>query len=559
MMRRIYALSRRRFLSALLMCAPIYGGTSQASDEQSTAPSGPDDVLTRAMVDELERSMKELSLGELPRPYFIQFNAQDRRTLVLNAAYGALLREDERHDRVFSSRVRVGSYELDNTNVGRPFGGVGRLPLDDDYTALRSAIWRVVDGDYKQAVEILTAKRAYLKDHHVEDRPDDYTPAEAVVHTEPLSKMAIDRAAWRKHVETLSGRFKKYPDIQDASVTFIAGTADTWVIHSEGTRLRTSDTGVLVRIEAELQADDGMPLADELSYLGQSVDELPTMEKMLGDIDRMCTKLIALSKAPMIDHYTGPVLLESVVAGQAIHALLSDRLCARPAPLGSGWTDQSFENRIGLRILPRSFQVYDDPRAERYNGEALAGAYKYDAEGVAATRVNLVEKGILKTLVAARAPTRKVKGSTGHGRNAGFGDARASVGCLYIEDEEAIDDAKLKEELLVAVREEGLEHGLRIEAMEEGGLDSFGDPIYAYLVSVEDGEEQLVRGLEFQTVTPRVLRRLLAAGKERTPYNAIGQISSTIIAPALLLEELDLGKTKQEFPRPPILPSPAKR
>jgi len=524
------------------------------------APSTPlDDVISRAMRDELDRSMRHLALGDLAKPYFIQFKAQDRTSTNIAAAYGGLLRSTTRRDRTLSSRVRVGSYSLDNTNIGRSFGSAGRLPDDDDYTAIRHAIWRIVDADYKQAVEILTAKQAYLKDHTVEDRPDDFTTAERVITVDPPLAWSFDQALWEARLQGLSARFRNHPRIQDAGATIVAGTVTDWIINSEGTQLRTNDTGVLLEFRAELQADDGMELSDSRSYLVLSDDKLPPLARLEADLDEMCAKLVALASAPPLEQYTGPVLLEAEAAGRAFDSLLSDRLCARPTPLGGGGEDKSFEKRIGLRILPRTFRVYDDPREEYFEEVLLAGSYLHDDEGVLARRVDLVEKGILQTLVAGRSPTRKIKASTGHGRSSGLGDPLASVGCLYIEDTDGVSTSQLKDELIQAAKEEGLDFALRIETIETGGFEALGDPIYAYRVNVADGSEELIRGLKFQNVATRALKRVLAAGSERKVYNTLSRLPSSIIAPAVLFEELDLAKTQQEFERLPILKSPETR
>ena len=60
----------------------------------------------RAMVDELERSGKELVLSDLSRPYFIQLNAQDRRLYTQSAAYGGLQRSNQTHHRTIGVHCR---------------------------------------------------------------------------------------------------------------------------------------------------------------------------------------------------------------------------------------------------------------------------------------------------------------------------------------------------------------------------------------------------------------------------------------------------------------------
>lgn len=523
-----------------------------------TLPDG--DSLMQAMVDEIERSMHGLKIEDLPQPYFIQYTAEDRLSFNMRAAYGGLLRSEEDRLRVIASRVRVGSYELDNTNTGRASGARATLPLDDDYAALRHTIWRMTDADYKQAVETLTRKQAYLKQKNVEDRPDDFSPARPVRALEPPAEIAFDRKVWEENLRKLSARFGSFPAIQDSHVTLFAGAVNEWIVNSEGTRLRTADTGVYLGARAETQEEEGMRLADSLSYVGLQVDDLPPIETILADIDEMCEKLIAVSQAPVLEHYTGPVLFEPVAAGKVFEALLAHGLCARPTPLGSGgWADTSLEKKIGLRILPRSFQVHDDPGPQRFENTILAGAYTYDGEAVPPRKVTLVEDGILKTLLAGRAPTRKTKQTTGHGRSGGFQDARAMIGCLYLSDDKAMSAKELKQELIQAARDEGLDFGLRIESMNPGGSGALGNPIYAYKVYVNDGHEAMIRGMTFLPVETRSLKHILAAGTERNVRNSTSGIPASIITPAILFEELELTKIEREFDKLPILKSPAQR
>jgi len=549
------AIGNRQLAILLSIAAVTVGGRGALAED---VPSG-NDVVMRALGDELDRSVKELVLSDLSRPYFIQLNAQDRQMYTQSAAYGGLQRSNESHSRTIGVRVRVGAYELDNTNFRRGFGQAGNLPLDDDYSALRHAVWLLLDQDYKQAVETYTQKLAYLKDKTVEERPDDFSPASAVSAVEPPGKIDFDRKGWETNLQRLSERFKQHPKIQDANVSLFAGAVTEWIVNTEGTRLRAADTGIHIQITAELQAEDGMPLSDSRTYLGERVDQLPPMDKMLADIDEMCTKLVDLAAAPRLEQYTGPVLFEPRASASVFESLLGDRLCARPTPLGGGSEDNSFEKKIGLRILPRSFQVYDDPGPKAFETTVLAGAYRYDDEAVPVSHVSLVEKGILKTLVAGRAPTKKVKQSTGHGRGPGFGDPRATIGCLYISADDGLSAEELKQELIQTARDEGLEFGLRVAAIEDGQSGSLGDPIYAYKVNVADGGEELVRGMQFRPVEPQSMKRILAAGKDRRAYNSVSGISASVIAPAVVFEELELTKPEGEFDKLPILQSPATR
>lgn len=547
---------RRCFVTAALLCCPLSIPVARSGEPLKADPQS--DVMMSALGAELERSMSDLVLEGLPRPYFIQYTADDRSTWTIGASFGGINSANHSRQRYLRTRVRVGSMQLDNTNSGG-FGGRELLPWDDDPTVIRHAAWRATDEDYKRAVEILARKEAFLKEKTVEDRPDDFTPASPVSGDVPYDLGPVDEAKWRSQLAELSARFKQFPAIKDADAYFVAGAATRWILTSEGTRLRMKDGGALLLLRAETQAPDGMPLTDELSYLARQAGELPPKDVVLADIDKLAGRLTSLRDAPTLDHYAGPVLFDAPAACRVLHDMLSEGFCARPTPLGAGsGADDSFEKKLGTRILPRSFAVYDDPRDPAFEGTQLAGHYRYDDEGVPASRVQLVEGGILKNLLAGRAPTRKVKQTTGHSRGSDFGDPEATIGCLYFTDAGGMSSEELKNELIQAAKDEGLDFGLRVSSIESGG-GGLGNPIAAYKVYVSDGREELIRGMEFQPVEVQALKRLLAAGRDRAVYNQAIGVSYSVVAPAILFEELELGKIEEEFDKPPILKAPLAR
>jgi len=216
----------------------------------------------------------------------------------------------------------------------------------------------------------------------------------------------------------------------------------------------------------------------------------------------------------------------------------------------------------------------------------LLGHYRYDDEGVQAERVDLVVDGVLKNMVMSRVPTKKLSGSNGHARRSpGAGTAQAAAGCLFIVDNEGGWNRELKNKLIELAKEEGRDYALRIASVrtagigssrsdlfsmfmrmqQRGGQQNLGDPIYAYKVYVEDGREELVRGLEFGQIKPRDLKHIVAAGTTPTVYNYIGigisgaTPATSIIAPPVLFEELELSKIEQEQDKLPILKTPLER
>lgn len=540
-------------LSAIIAWGPV-----QAADD---TPG--DDVVIQAMVDELNRSM-DLRLDDLPQPYFIQYKVDDSSVHYVSASYGALTYNRHSRRRTFASRIRVGANDLDNTNFTRgPRGGqTALLPIDDDYLAIRQAIWTATDRDYKAAVEALTRKRAYLEQKSIEDRPPDFTEAPAVTYLAPRATLAFDQDIWISRLKRISARFKRHAEIQHSRVSLVVAADTAYTVNTEGTRLRVSDTGALLTLTAGLQADDGMRLADKRTFGGYTLDELPALDELLTEVDALCAGLIETAAAPTLEEYTGPVLFDDRAAGQMFASMLARGLAGQPEPVGSGrsYTDDSLDKKLGKRILPRSFQVYDDATVKRFGKEILFGWYEYDDEAVPARRVDLVVDGSLKTLLMSRTPTRKVTGTTGHGRAKRLGaDPRAAIGNLFISCDEGLSDQELMARLIEACQDEELDFGLRITAVEGVGWGGLSDPVHVHKVYVADGRRERVRGLEFKPVELRSLRRILAAGRTQYLCNYLGDVAAAVVAPAVLLEDVELTRIEQEFDKLPHLESPARR
>ncbi len=558
------------------------------------------DVIMRALVDEMNRSM-ELQMEDLEKPYFIQYSVDDAITYELQASYGALTDSQRSRSRQFYSQVRVGSFELDNTNFtggegggfffggGGGSGGSASLPIDDDYLAIRQSVWWATDNDYKQAVETLTKKRAYMEDKTIVDRPNDFTSGEPIEVIEPGAELVFDRETWEAHLQKISAQFKKYDDIQDSSARLFVGAGNAFVVNSEGSRVRSSDAGALLVISAETQAEDGMKLTDSVTFSGDSMADLPPLDELLKEADEMVARLTKAASAPYLESYTGPVLFEGLAAAQMFRKMLASGVAGDVDPVGTQRRTfegaDNLEKKVGERILPQSFQVYDDPTMKKHGDTILFGHYRIDDQGVKARRVDIVKDGTLEKMVMSRIPTKKFSGSSGHGRRApGGGSIDAAIGCLFISDDEGVSNDDLKKQLIEAAKEEGLEYGLRVAAIKAPGLgssqsdifaffmraqrgrqDGLGDPVYAYKVYVDDGREELVRGLEFGPIHARSLKRIVAAGTEQAVYNYIGigfggaTPPSSIIAPSVLFEELEVTKIEEELDKLPILDPPLAR
>ena len=83
-------------------------------------------------------------------------------------------------------------------------------------------------------------------------------------------------------------------------------------------------------------------------------------------------------------------------------------------------------------------------------------------------------------------------------------------------------------------------------------------PRLLYKVWTKDGREELVRGAAFGELDNRALRSdLVAAGDEPYIENLVQSIPHSIVAPAVLFDELEVKRANQNKEKLPEYPAPA--
>ena len=553
------------------------------------------DTVLLALRDELARA-EQLHLDDIEAPYFVQFRVTDRESHRMSAAHGALVSSTPSRRRSLSADVRAGSYELDNTNFsggggfggfggfrpgrgGGAFGGGTTLPIEDDYTAIRQAAWLATDSAYKSAVETLAQKRAYMEGRDTEDRAPDFTPMEPMTAIGDKGSLGFAAPEWEDRVRRISARFTNHHHLQDSGVELQVSSGADYLVNSEGTKQRIEAGRTVLTLRAEVQAEDGQPISDRIVLIAETADALPPEDEILADVDALASRLATTMEAPPLVDYTGPVLFDGVAAPQLFDALLAQGVGARPAPVGGGRRragGDSLEKMVGKRVLPKSFQVWDDPGIADHDGKPLAGHYGHDHDGIAPRRVDLVVDGKLVDMLRSRVPTKEFSGSTGHGRG-----GRASPGCMYVTSNEGLTSDELMATLLEAAEDEGLEFALKVTALNDtspggqadirrmiqrmarggGGRGPSGPPDPLLITKVYlDGREEPVRACEFDALQLNSLKDIVAAGNAPVVWNRVsGQAPFSVVAPPVIVEDLDLFAIEEEYEKRPFLPSPVVR
>ena len=574
----------KRFTAAIVIIGCVSSVCVQAGETVKEEMKR--DVVLRALVDELERGKVGLKLEDLQRPYFIEYALMDTASASATAKLGAVTSSNENRSRRLRSSIRVGSYEQDNTNFqgdyggfsrrGRSGGGFGaRIPIEDDYNAIRQGIWWATDREYKSVIENYERKLAFMKTKVIEDKPNDFSRAEPVVHFEKHLDASIDLSRLERMAVAFSKIFREYAAVQSSSVSISGDGGNRYLVNTEGARLRTSGRHYTVSINATVQTNDGMKLSDSITVYARELGELPSLRELSERCHKMVKRLIEVKSVPTLEAYTGPVLFDAEAAAAIFSQRFAREFAGGQRPVGSQSDPDDFERKIGKRILPRFVNVVDDPTRELINGVPVAGHYLYDDQGMKVQPVTLVEDGRLQALVMSRNPSKAFDQSTGHGR--GTGSPSSTIGCLIVSGTDPADDEALKEELMEAVADEDLEYGIRVAAVGyvgagrgryRGYYSSFGSlggrgggtvPLAMYKV-YPDGREELVRGAEIARIDLKAFKRVLAVGDRPHVLNTgSGSRGRTVVAPAMLFEDLDLAKIDRDFDQPPILATPLGR
>jgi TldD protein len=558
----------RRWLTAafaLLFLAPLRPAVS-APDNPDNLKSSPDplqaaktaakgDPVLDALLAELERSKAQLKMNLLAAPYYIEYRVSDVEDFATEAAFGAA-REDQRvHVRLLRVVVRLGDYKQDSY-YGQGVGGNALLPLDNDPIALRHQIWLATDEAYKNAGEALAQKQSVLKQFSTDDNPvDDFAKATPVQLVEPTVSLEVDAEDWRKTLESATNLYRQYPEVQSVSASARFTAINDYLLNSEGTVTRNGRAVYSVQVNASTQAPDGMRLGRTPAWTAAKLAELPTKDKLLQETKEALETLKALRQAPIVEEeYRGPVLFSPDAANDVVASLIGNNVLGRKPQLGApNRTTGTFATSYKSRVLPPFIDIIDDPTMKEFQGKSLTGSYDVDSEGVKAKEVDVVQKGVLTNYLVGRQPIRDFPESNGHGRAAPAAPPAPSLGVLLVKSSEGQTPGALKRRVMELVTEQGKPFGYRVETMAGPA------PRLLYRVYAKDGHEELVRGAVFSELDVRALRSdLSAAGNDPLVSNRTGGISSTVISPSLLFDELqvkrgDASKDKlPEYPPPPL-------
>jgi TldD protein len=581
---------------------------------QAPVPAGETDQTLHAMHDEMERARTRLSLAGVGKPFYLEYRLLDLDVRSVTSSFGALVANSNSRTRFMSVDVRVGDYHLDSSNFISEdgfqgfLGSTGEVGIDRDYNSLRQDLWLATDQAYKAAVTQMALKQSFLRSLTKPPEIDDYSQVQPLVKIDPRIEPDWTSRNWEEESREASAILKNFPQLYGTRVNYYLVYATTYRMTSEGTILRSTRHLAAIEAAMDTQAEDGMALHNYFAVYNPLPAGLPDAATVAKGVANSATELMSLRSSPLVPDYTGPVLFDAPAAASTLAQVLEPSLSGARPPLSMTREFDSFlerfggrsewSGRVGTRVLPGSVTLVDDPTLQEFQGQPLLGGYEVDDEGVKAERVSLVESGVLKNLLMSRRPGPDFMYSNGHARSSLLSDERPLSSNLIFQASDALKPNDLRKKFLDSCRADGHEWCLEVKRMDNPALaaihqEDFSEfvgelgsgiangeraPLLVYRVYVGDGHQELARGGFLEGLTLRSLRNVLAIGDDAVVHtymqnstdglagtalgafgNAQAGIPSTVIAPSLLLDDVEIRGFHGEPRRLPLdAPPPLK-
>jgi TldD protein len=268
---------------------------SRPATAEATRTDAEKDPVLKAMLEELDRSMSRLQLPGFEKPFFIEYRIEDVDDFETKAAFGASQGLQRTHQRIARITVRVGDYKIDSSTA-RGDGALELTALDDDPIALRSTLWSATDQAYKNALPAYAQKQASLKQVQTPPQADDFSREKPLISLATPLKLTLDEPAWADRVARDSGIYRtdasvraSQSEVQYSSTSFHARVTTTFLVNSEGTIVRKSESSYQESIGVGTQAADGMHLDRSYGSSGVTLQDLDSPE----DFKKHAISLIA--------------------------------------------------------------------------------------------------------------------------------------------------------------------------------------------------------------------------------------------------------------------------
>lgn len=547
----------RKFLTLLCLL-----GCLLPASAGKPASKLPDNIYFRAMQDEMKRTLKELRAKDAPNPYYAAYKLVRSSYLERIASFGELYPSELAPQTKVDALVMLGigsdkidqlGFESDRFYYEPRY--IRQVP--NSYEGIRRALWEITDTEYLVASDSYVKKQAYKRQKALPDTLADVTPApQAAVFEEVKNFSFPDMKKWEKTVKKLSAKGKELPWMENFTASFNINREETYYLNSLGGAYQIPFTKASLQLSARFRNKDGyVQNADETILLADL--NTPDEKALEERTDAFLGAVAQMYNARKAEAYLGPVLFRPTAAAQFIQQQFVWNVeNVKPLLSNRYENDESsglFREKKGMRVLSNVVDVVDKPLLREYQGKPLV-FMPVDDEGVPAQELQLTSLGRLRVLPQTRRPLGEKHQSNGHARMDFYTYPRESLTNTFVEPKTPLSEKELEEEFLAVCRDWELEYCYQIDAYD----DAHGNLVNrAWRVYAKDGRKVPAFGLDLRNVYSHSLRDIVAAGdNQEVTYFHRPYGYSTVVAPSLLLEEVEILPFDVKPDKPPFISKP---
>ncbi len=537
-------------------------------------------LLLQTLKTEADRNLAELKKQPV-QAYYISYRVYDRTNHSISASFGNLRLSTPYTERVFNASVRVGSPELDNTHEikeGNERGysdynssGNGMLGIEDNPAAWKLTLWQKTDAMYVEATKRFEKVKANVAVKvSSEDKSPDFcieTPERYTEKPVKFSDIKFESKPWEEKLKKYSAVFKENKDIIDSQCSFEVELIHKYFADTEGAEIFENRLCYRLTMSASAKADDGMDLPLFKSYFAYDVKELPSDEQIIADARQMSETVSKLRTAPVVDSYSGPVLMSGQAASVFFHEIFGHRI--EGARLKNETDAQTFKKKVGELVLPEDMSVVFEPQMKKAHGFAMNGQYVFDDEGVRGQRVEVVKNGKLVSFLMNRSPIEGFPKSNGHGRGMIYLNTFTRQSNTIIESTKPKTDKELRAMMVDQLKKEGKEYGYLMDQVS-GGFTTTGRympnafnvaPYLVYRIYADGRPDEMVRGVDLVGTPLAIFSQIAACGTEYDIFNGYcgaesGSVPVSSVSPALYVKMVETQRKARSQSQPPILNRP---
>lgn len=542
----------------------------------SAAQTLPENVYFRAMSDEMQRTKKQLRVKGAVKPFFTVYRLTQTEETGVSSVFGV---PGQRLAPTSNLSAQVYMYAGDAQNNSSGFLDLHAYSFPSlvpqssavpvSYEGIRRVLWELTDLAYVQASGWYDKKMDYKRRKGLSAQVPDFSFAPQAAYAEEASGLPpLDFSAYQTWADELSAAAKKYPYIEQFSVQFSFQQKTSYFLDSLGDFYQISRPNDRLILTLVLRTRKGYRegLKERIALSRQETPDPAAWTKTVQELLQQAQQLYTAGEA---EPYVGPVLLRPAAAAKFFDYLFATEVSHTKSWLSDDsflekqFAGGKFKDKLGMRVISALFDVYDRPQLRSYKGRPLTAFMPVDDEGVPAQELQLVKGGKLIALPQARGVSQKGQKSNGRARM--FIEwPRADVTNLFFVPKQALSAEAMEEKLLARCRELDLPYcyilpswQLPMDATQiEREVPS--EIIFAERVYTQDGRKETVHGLKFDALSTRSLRDITAAGDDAQAFamGGWGERNISVVAPSVLVEEMELVPTERKPAQKPFVPMP---